>query len=179
MHPHRRVGDVHLIPGLQVRHLEERDLVTLCVLPAVLGHGKVGHVLAIHQMLSVYAPAVFAQVDFVPVVLDLAPARVDKPHEGIASAEWTLIRERTRHPPRGFVHAHRKRRSGKQLRHARRWRSLENKRHEVVLLIVERVRDVLAVRRCHRKAARDPLRHTNDAVVLSVQLRHHPDRKRL
>ena len=120
-----------------------------------------------------------AQVDPVSVILNLTLARVNESYKGIASAQRTLVGKGAFHTACGFVHTYRERSPGKQLRHTIRGSSLKNERHKVVLLIVQCVRDVLTLRRGDGKAAGDLLRHTNDAVVLSVQLRYHPDRKRL
>ena len=120
-----------------------------------------------------------AQIDLVPIVLHLAAAGVNEAHERTAAAEWALVGEGTLHTTGCFDYANSKRCAGQQLRHAVCRSTLKYEGHKVVFLIVERVRNMFALRRRDRKAARDLLGYTDDAVKLAVQLRGHADRQRL
>ena len=130
-------------------------------------------------MLANGAAAMLTQVDFVPVVLHLAAAGIDKTHERAAAAERAFVGERALHATGRFNHANRKRRAGQQLYHSVSRSSFKHKGHKVVLLIVERVRNVFALRCRDWKTARDLLGYTDDVVKLTVQLRGHADRQRL
>ena len=119
------------------------------------------------------------QVELVSYIFHLASAGVNETHERAAAAEWALVCEGAFHAPGRFDYANRKRRAGQQLRHAVCRSTLKNKGHKVVFLIVESVRNVFALRRRNRKAARDFLGYTDDVVKLTIQLRGHADRQRL
>ena len=130
-------------------------------------------------MLSIYAPAMPAQVDLVSVVLYLAAAGVNKAHERAAAAEWALVGEGALYAPGRFDYAHGERRTGQHLRHAICRSSFKNKGHEVVLFLVQQIGNVFALRRRDREAARDLLGHPDNGIKLTVQLRGHADRQRL
>ena len=120
-----------------------------------------------------------AQIDLVPIVFYLASAGVNEAHERAAAAERTLVGERALHASGRFDCTCGERSACKQLCHAVCWSSLKHEGHEVVFLIVERVRNMFTLHRCYRKAARDLLGYTDDVVKLTVQLRGHADRQRL
>ena len=167
-HTHGAVGDVHLVPGFQISHLEQRNFIGLRILPAVQGDREISHILAVHENFADGAAPVFPQADLVAVILHFTAAGVNESHESIAAVQRPLGKGHL-HIISGFAYTNGERSTGEQPVQAAQRRTLVDKGDEVVLLVIEQIGDVFALGCGDWQAVGDLPCHPDDGVRLPLQ----------